>query len=150
MAGWARLLGGIERGTTDMGLARTTLLAAASIGLSCGLAAAEPALVTRNINLRAGPGTSFPIVASIPGGSTVDAADCKGEWCSVHWGKHAGHAIRAALDFGDGSEPPPGAPVGGAPPAVVYGPPVVVGPPVVYGPGLYWGRGWYGRGRWWR
>jgi hypothetical protein len=140
----------IERGT-DMGLARTTLLAAASIGLTCGLAAAEPALVTRNINLRAGPGTSFPIVASIPGGSTVDAADCKGEWCSVHFGKHAGHAIRTALDFGDGAGPPGGPPVAGAvpPPPVVYGPPVY-GPPVVYGPGIYWGPGWYGRRRWWR
>jgi uncharacterized protein YraI len=143
-----------------MTAARITLLAAASIMLSCELAAAEPALVTRNINLRAGPGTNFEIVTSIPGGSTVDAADCKGEWCSVHFGKHAGHAIRSALDFGDGTGRPAARPAGPpragtAPPVVddddtvVYGPPAVYGPPVVYGPGVYWGWGPRWR-RWWR
>ena len=48
----------------------TTVLAA----LSAGAVSAEPALVTTNVNLRQGPGTTYQITTTIPGGSTVDVS----------------------------------------------------------------------------
>ena len=44
-----------------------------------------------------GAGTTNEIVAKIPGGSLVEAANC-GEWCEVEWQGKKGFAIAASLD----------------------------------------------------
>jgi hypothetical protein len=136
-------------------LARRGIGACALVALSAGLAAAAPALVTRDTNQRQGPGTNFAVLGTIPGGSTVEVAGCDGEWCTVFWRGRRGFAVARNLDLGGpGPGPGPGPAVVGPvpPPAVYYDPPppvVVVGPPYYYGPRYYWGpRYYYGGPRW--
>ena len=68
-----------------MNLPRIATCVAALMTLSAACAEAAPALATNNVNMRQGPGTNYPIVATIPGGSTVEVAGCQGEWCTVVW-----------------------------------------------------------------
>lgn len=110
-------------------------LAAGMLLGSVGLAAAAPALVTADINVRSGPGVNYGIVGMLPGGSSVNVLGCSGAWCRVG----GGYASRDYLDNGGG-------PVYGAEPVYV-GPPVYYGPPVVsfgFGFGGGWGHGWRG------
>jgi uncharacterized protein YgiM (DUF1202 family) len=122
---------------------------------------ARTALVTADVNLRSGPGTNTPIVATIPGGSTVRITSCNGEWCAVSWNGRNGFAIARNLDTG-GPRQARRSPVqpgyaegpddGYGPPVVYEGPGYYPPPAVVYGPGYYgpgyYGPGWGRRGRW--
>jgi uncharacterized protein YraI len=72
-------------------------VAAVIVLLSAASAAAEPAYVTSTVNLRSAAGTTNEIVAKIPSGSLVEAANC-GEWCEVEWRGKKGFAIAASLD----------------------------------------------------
>jgi uncharacterized protein YraI len=72
---------------------------------SAAAATAKPAYVLTTVNLRAAPGTSNEVVAKIPGGSLVDAADCTDGWCAVNWRDKSGFAIQSALDL-SGRVPP--------------------------------------------
>jgi uncharacterized protein YraI len=133
--------------------AQLAFCAGVLVTLSAEIAVAGPARVTSNVNLRQGPGTSYGIVTTVPGGSTVEVADCAGEWCTVHWHGRVGYAIARNLGLGGPVGPGGPGPVAGPypAPAMVAGPPVVVmGPPPVYwGPGYYWGPRWgWGWGRW--
>ncbi|MDP2409930.1 MAG: SH3 domain-containing protein [Pseudolabrys sp.] len=85
---------------------------------SASIAAAAPALVTADLNLRSGPGTNYGVVNVLPGGSTVDVLSCSGSWCRVGWGNSVGFASRSYLD------------VAGGPVYAVAPPPIVVAPPV--------------------
>ena len=124
----------LKRAVTSVGL----VMAAGLFAFSTGAAAAGPALVTANLNLRQGPGTNFAVITTIPGGSTVNVGACTGEWCSVSFGSRGGYVLARNLDM-DGP-----APVGVAPGAVVVEEPVVVGPPVYYyGGPRYWGPRYY-------
>jgi uncharacterized protein YraI len=132
-------------------LARAAVGAGALLLLSAEFASADPALATANVNLRQGPGTSYSVITTIPGGSTVDVINCTGEWCNVEWRGRGGYAVARNLDMGGGPGPGP-RPVGGP---VVAGPPVMaVDPypypyPYYYGPRGYWGPRWgYGWRRW--
>lgn len=109
-----------------MKLAQIATCGAILVTLSAHSAAAAPALATKNVNLRQGPGTNFPIITTIPGGSNVDVKDCQ-EWCSVTWQGQKGFAISTSFDRGNNPPPPPGAagPPLGAPP----GPPPPGGRP---------------------
>jgi hypothetical protein len=102
----------------------TQIAAAAAFvtALSAESALAGPALATKDVNLRQGPGTTYPIITTIPGGSNVEVAECRGEWCAVDYQGHKGYAI--AKSFEQGGGPPPSA---GAPPE--EGPPQAGGPP---------------------
>lgn len=132
---------------------RLAACTAVAIVLSAGCASAEPALATANVNIRQGPGTTYQIITTIPGGSTVDVSGCQGQWCQVTWQGQHGYAVATALDTGGGSpaSPPPGAVPGDDVPVPAYGPAppppavVVVPPPVYYG-GPYYGPGWGWRG----
>jgi uncharacterized protein YraI len=72
-------------------------LAAIIVLLSAASAVAEPAYVASAVNLRSGASTTSEIVAKIPGGSLVEAANCS-EWCEVEWQGKKGFAIAASLD----------------------------------------------------
>jgi uncharacterized protein YraI len=77
---------------------KTTLLAAASaLVLSAGAASAAPATAESPINMRAGPGPQYEVVATIPGGATVDVAGCTGSWCQVNYAGESGFANRGSL-----------------------------------------------------
>ncbi|WP_052341775.1 SH3 domain-containing protein [Salinarimonas rosea] len=60
-------------------------------GLAMGLLAlvlataarAVPVQTTTQLNLRAGPGVSYAIVATMPPGEVVDMRGCRGTWCFV-------------------------------------------------------------------
>ncbi|MGH9694358.1 MAG: SH3 domain-containing protein [Bryobacteraceae bacterium] len=140
-----------------MRLAKITACSAALCGaflaLSAQYATAAPALATTNVNLRQGPGTTYAVVTTIPGGSTVDVAGCSGEWCQVGWHGQNGFVIATSLDQGGpggpggpppAGGPPPGAPVAAYPPGYVP-PPVYIAPPPVYvaPPPYYYGYGPY-------
>lgn len=141
-----------------MSLMRLAACAAVLVALSAQGAAAAPALVTANVNLRQGPGTTYQIITTIPGGSTVDVAGCSGEWCQVAWQGRSGYAIATTLDTGNGPAAQGGPGAGPVPgddvPVPAYGPappPVVVVPsPYYYGYGPYYGYGYGYRGGYYR
>jgi len=123
--------------------------------LSATYAVAAPAYVASNVNMRSGPGTTNEIVTRIPGGSLVDANNCKDGWCEVSWQGKSGFAIQTALDM-SGRVPSrpstsyqavPGP--GPGPGYIESGPPVYYGPaPYYYGPRYYYGRPYYRRRYW--
>jgi hypothetical protein len=110
-----------------MKLARIAACGVALLTLSVRYAAAAPALATNNVNMRQGPGTNYPVVTTIPGGSNVEVNNCYGEWCSVTWNGQSGYAVARNLDRGQGAPPgaggpPPPPPGAGAPPPPPGGP----------------------------
>ena len=110
--------------------AQIASLSAALMTLSVQCAAAAPALAVHDVNIRQGPGTNYPVVTTIPGGSNVEVLNCYGEWCSVTWNGQSGYAIARNLDQGGA---PPGR--GGPPPAAGAGaPPPQGAPPPPGGP----------------
>jgi hypothetical protein len=79
--------------------------------LSAGAAAAAPAVVQGDLNMRSGPGTSYRVVSVIPEGTTVDVRGCTGSWCRVSYGGRAGYASANYLGGGgvaESSVPVPG------------------------------------------
>lgn len=106
-----------------------TLLSAASAG-------AAPAYVKSTVNLRAAAGTTNEIVAKIPAGSLVDAANCA-EWCEVDWQGKKGFAIATALDT-SGRVPTAQPRARSMAMARALPAPVVMEPPVIYGPPVYY------------
>lgn len=110
-----------ERGTTGLamtrlalnGLARRALVAAGAMILGIGVAIAQPATVTTDLNLRAGPGTNYRVVATMPQGSRVDILECRANWCRVDWRGRPGWASARFLDVAPQRvrpEPPRAAP----------------------------------------
>jgi len=90
------------------------------LGLSAA-AEARPVLVTADLNVRTGPGTGYPSVGVIRGGSNADVGRCFQGWCEISWGPLRGFSSQAYLD-------------GFGPPPAVYRP----APPVYYGPRRYY------------
>jgi uncharacterized protein YraI len=125
---------------------RKAMLAAGFLAISGGLAAASPGITTAGLKLRAGPGTGFGVLTSMPAGAPVNVLGCGPEgWCRVMFAGFTGYAKATYLGMGG-----PGAVAPGPAVAVVAGPVLVPGP-YYYGYGPYWGygRGWgYRRG--WR
>lgn len=136
-----------------MKLAPVTLCVGALAALSATYAAAAPAYVATNVNLRSGPGTTNEIVTRIPGGSLVDANNCRDGWCEVSWQGKSGFAIQTALDM---SGRVPSRPRTSYAPGPVYSGPGYPGyvespPPIYYGPpSYYYGPRYYGYGPYYR
>lgn len=144
----------------------TCTAVAAVVALSAQSAVAAPALATNNVNMRQGPGTNYPVIITIPGGSTVEVGGCQGTWCAVTWQGKSGYAVATSLDQGGGAPPagaggplppggpPPGATAQGPPPDYPPGaqpPPGYVPPPGYYPPPpgydpYYYGPGYYAPG----
>lgn len=114
-----------------MQMKQLTLAAGLVIG-SVGIAAAAPAYVTGDLNLRSGPGTNYRVLDVLPGGATVNVLGCDGAWCRVAWGGGVGFASSSYLGFGR--------------PAYAAAPPLYVRPPSI-GFGFGWGNGWNNGGR---
>ncbi len=135
------------------------LIAAGLLAGAAMPAHATSAQVLRDLNVRAGPGTSFPIIGALRAYSNVEAVACNPGWCTIAW---QGPAFVSAAYLGFSGPPPyvngplvvPAAVVvpvvplmnaghacggdgaeprrsGGAPPPVYYGPPnkLYVNPP---------------------
>lgn len=99
--------------------------------------AATPGYTTANVNLRAGPGTGYPVVLTVPNGSPITSYGCiEGyNWCDVSWGAERGWMSASYIQ-------------------VTYqGQSVIVTPAIAPAVGLtvvvynraYWDRHYYGR-----
>jgi hypothetical protein len=128
---------------------------AITMTLATSLAAAKPATVVADVNLRKAPGTDSEVVTLIPKGTTVEVGTCTNGWCMVSYNGMDGYSIAPNLGLAprpvrrpaggpDDYPPPPGYVAGGP---VYYDPPPVYVGPYYYRP--YYGYGW--RGGWgWR
>jgi uncharacterized protein YraI len=100
--------------------------AAGFLLLSTSLAAAAPARVVTDLNVRSGEGTGYPVIAVMPAGAVVDVTGCGDGWCFVR--DYDGFASASYLDIGSA--------------AYVTPPPVVVSPRYYawsyYDPPNYW------------
>ena len=80
---------------------RTKLLAlAAGAALVAMMGAASAATVANDLNLRAGPGTNYPVVATMPAGAHVNVRNCTGSWCRVSFRGETGWASASYLGGG--------------------------------------------------
>lgn len=80
------------------------VFAAAAVGLLAltGAAAAQtPGFVTTNVNLRAGPSTSYPAVTVLGAGTPLDIFGClEGySWCDVNWRGYRGWVAATYLQY---------------------------------------------------
>ena len=145
--------------------AGTAILTMMLTVLGADWAAAKPATVAADVNLRKGPGTDSEIITLIPRGTMVEVSTCTNGWCQVSWNGQDGYSIATNLGLGGPAPvrrrpvadeydypPPPG--TYGPPPGYVVGPPVYYEPPVYYGPyyrpfyGPVWRGGWGWRRHW--
>jgi uncharacterized protein YraI len=85
---------------------RNTLLASgAALLLSAGAAAAAPATVQSDLNVRSGPGAQYQVVGTVQGGETVDVAGCTGRWCQISFSGGTGYANQNYLVMAGGGGP---------------------------------------------
>jgi uncharacterized protein YraI len=103
--------------------------------LSAGAAAAAPAMVTSDLNLRSGPGTGYGVIDTLPAGSPVDVLGCTGSWCRVSSAEGEGFASGNFLDMSGGA-------YAAAPGAVVVEPGYRYAPGYGYGPGYAYDYEW--------
>jgi len=82
---------------------KTLMTSAGVLALTTGFAAAAPAVVQSSVNLRAGPGTEYEVIAAMPGGASVDVMGCSRSWCQVNFDGTPGFASRGYLDIGIGA-----------------------------------------------
>ncbi|MBO1073411.1 SH3 domain-containing protein [Roseomonas marmotae] len=121
-------------------------LALAAVLLAPALAQAAPAIVTTRLNMRAGPGTEYPVVARLEQGVQVEVLGClEGYgWCDIAIGQDRGWAAGAYLQvpYDERREP------------LMRIAPAIGLPVVGFAIGSYWdsyyrNRPWYReRGRW--
>jgi uncharacterized protein YraI len=58
---------------------------------------AEPVVVDRKLNFRAGPGAAFSVVSVVPAGATLYVQRCSKAWCRVTLGRRVGYVSRGVL-----------------------------------------------------
>ncbi|MBS9475771.1 SH3 domain-containing protein [Ancylobacter radicis] len=153
-----------------MRFTKSLMVAASLLIAGTVAAAARPAVVTNDLNVRSGPGTRYAVVGSLPAGVQVNVGSCGGGWCRAGGGFVSANYLSfggrgparvvvqpnyydndVALGVGAfalgavvGSAWGPGYGYG-------YGPGYWGGPRYGYGP-RYYGprRGYWGGGRGWR
>lgn len=79
---------------------RTLLVAgAAAVGLALPASANAQALAqaTTDLHLRAGPGTNYAVIGTMPRGAQVQVHQCPGSWCQVSYGGATGWASHRYL-----------------------------------------------------
>jgi len=109
------------------GMTAAAVISAMAVFLGTGVAQAAPGYTTGSVNLRTGPSTAYPRVATIPRGAAIEIFDCQ-SWCSVSWRGLSGWVSGSYVRFG-GYTPPAYVPP-------VYAPPVIP-PPVNLAPFPY-------------
>lgn len=65
-----------------------------------GAAMAQTVMSTADVNMRAGPGTRYPVVTTIPENRNVDVYGCDGDrdWCEVAWRGNRGWVFSDYLE----------------------------------------------------
>jgi uncharacterized protein YraI len=123
-------------------------LGLASVLLAIPVAAsAQEAYTTRSVNVRAGPDTSYPPVATLGGGAPVQVMGCLDDWswCDVGFGYDRGWVYAPYLNY---------VYQGRRVPFYTYAPTFGI-PIIAFSIGPYWdryyrGRPWYGRRDYWQ
>src|ERR1700736_1073332 len=107
---------------------------------------AQDAFTTRSVNVRAGPDTSYPVVAILGGGAPVQVMGCLDDWswCDVAFEDNRGWVYAPYLSY---------VYQGGRVPFYTYAPSFGI-PIIGFSVGSYWdryyrGRPWYGRRDYW-
>lgn len=128
-------------------LVRRIFLAAALLISTPVIALAARGYVTSDVNMRAGPGTGYPVVDLIPADAHVIIHGCLNDyaWCDVSWRGDRGWVSADYLDYFYRNR-------------YVYFPDyvnVIDAPIVTFSLGTYWndyyiGRPWYGRLSYWQ
>lgn len=100
----------------------------ASVLLATG-AEAQTSVTSTTLNLRTGPATAYPVIATVPARQVVSVYGCTAGpgWCDIGWSGYRGWLAAAYLG-----------------PVARY--PVVVYDPVVYQNAYYFGQPYYGVG----
>lgn len=76
----------------------TRLLAgAAAVLFTTGTAAAATLVADTGLHVRSGPGTQYPVIATIPDGGAVNSSGCRNGWCHVDYRGRVGWASQAYL-----------------------------------------------------
>ena len=122
-------------------------LGLASLLLAIPIAAsAQEAYTTRTVNVRAGPDTSYPPVATLGGGAPVQVMGCLDDWswCDVVFGDNRGWVYAPYLNY---------VYQGARVPFYTYAPSFGI-PIIGFSVGSYWDRyyrerPWYGRRDYW-
>jgi len=118
------------------------LTVVAMFALPAAAQAAGPAIAftTANLNMRAGPGTNYPVLATVPQGGGVTVFGCTADftWCDAAFANAKGWVSGRYLSYGgDGAyygRPIPNAGVYIGVPRYQQNYPVYAGPPVVVQP----------------
>lgn len=79
---------------------RIKLVALAAGTILASLGVAHAATVTTDLNLRAGPGTDYPVIDAMPAGTHVNVRNCTGSWCRVSYNGQVGWASNSYLTGG--------------------------------------------------
>ena len=80
---------------------------ASALLLGTAPALADVTHTTSNLNLRAGPGTNYPVRRVIPAGAPIDVQSCGHIWCYALWASHQGYVgPRLSLAPCDGASSP--------------------------------------------
>lgn len=79
---------------------RTLAFAATAMLASTTWASAQEAFTTGDVNMRAGPGSRYPVVTTIPGGREVFIHGCLSnwDWCDVSWRRTRGWVFSDYLE----------------------------------------------------
>lgn len=78
-----------------------TGLVAAALMAGASAVSAQEAVTTNDVNMRAGPGTRFPVVTTIPEERPVVIHGCLSDydWCDVSWRSERGWVFSDYLDY---------------------------------------------------
>jgi uncharacterized protein YraI len=71
---------------------KSITLSASLLVVATGFAAAASVTIRSDIALRAGPGADFSAIGQVPGGTGLEATDCRGGWCQVEFNGITGFA----------------------------------------------------------
>lgn len=125
---------------------RYALIAGLFVIAAPAAALAARGYTTTSVNMRAGPGTAYPVVAAVPGGANLTIYGCLNDnsWCDVNWSGNRGWISADHLDYFYNNQ-------------YVYLPDYIdeIDVPVVtFVLGTYWnnyyaGRPWYHRRAYW-
>jgi uncharacterized protein YraI len=110
------------------------------------VALAQQAYTNRLVNVRAGPDVQYPVVSTLPAGTSVYIEGCLDgwTWCDVQFGPDRGWIYAPYLDYVYGNSYIP---------FYTYAPTLGI-PLITFSVGPYWdryyyGRPWYGRRDYW-
>jgi uncharacterized protein YraI len=126
-----------KRRRVPMRIKWRVLIAAAILIVAPATAFAARGYATNTVNMRAGPGTEYPVVMTIPGGAHITINGCLSDyaWCDVTFRRNRGWVSADYLNYFYGNR-------------YVYLPDYVgvVGVPIVtFSLGSYWNRYYAGR-----